>query len=227
MRKVGILCASNTELAPFLEIMEAGRTTEKAMLRFHEGAIGGIPVTAVYSGVCKVNAAIAAELLVEAYDVDAVINAGTAGGIDLRVRLFDTVVAERSVYHDVTSDILTEFHPWLSSAYFPSDEGLLSAAKIYAKTARHPILFGTIATGELFVENKDRECICKKCNPLAVDMETASAAHVCYVNQVPFLAVRSITDTSEDSGAEAFKRNCARASEIAAEVTAGLLRAWI
>lgn len=54
-------------------------------------------------------------------------------------------------------------------------------------------------------------------------METASAAHVCYVNQVPFLAVRSITDTSEDSGAEAFERNCARASEIAAEVTAGLL----
>lgn len=227
MKKVGILCASDTELAPFLELMEAGRVTEKAMLRFYEGTIGGIPAAAVYSGVCKVNAAIAAELLAEVFGVDAVINAGTAGGIDPRVRLFDTVVAERSVYHDVAGDILTEFHPWLPSAYFPSDSGLLSAAKTYAKTARHPILFGTIATGELFVENKDRERICQNCAPLAVDMETAGAAHVCYVNRVPFLAVRSITDTSGDSGAGAFERNCARASEIAAEVTVGLLRAWI
>lgn len=58
-------------------------------------------------------------------------------------------------------------------------------------------------------------------------METAGAAHVCYVNRIPFLAVRSITDTSGDSGAEAFDRNCERASEIAAEVTSGLLRSWI
>lgn len=51
--------------------------------------------------------------------------------------------------------------------------------------------------------------------------------HVCYVNRIPFLAVRSITDTSGDIGAEAFDRNCERASEIAAEVTSGLLRSWI
>lgn len=74
------MCASDTELAPFLENMKISRVTEKAMLRFHEGTIGGIPAAAVYSGVCKVNAAIAAELLVEVFVVDAVINAGTAGG---------------------------------------------------------------------------------------------------------------------------------------------------
>ena len=227
MRKVGILCASNTELAPFLEIMEAGRITEKAMLRFHEGAIGGIPVTAVYSGVCKVNAAIAAELLVEAYDVDAVINAGTAGGIDPKLRLFDTVVAERSVYHDVAPDILTEFHPWMPSACFPSDGALLSAARRYAEVAEVPVFFGTIATGERFIENQDRERVRQRCAPLAVDMETAGAAHVCYVNGIPFLAVRSVTDTDAADGAEAFEQNCEKASEIAAGVTAGLLEIWV
>lgn len=74
------MCASDTELAPFLENMKISWVTEKAMLRFHEGTIGGIPAAAVYSGVCKVNAAIAAELLVDVFGVDAVINAGTAGG---------------------------------------------------------------------------------------------------------------------------------------------------
>lgn len=137
------------------------------------------------------------------------------------------MVAERPVYHDVAGDVLTDFHPWLPSVYFPSDEGLLSAGKKYAETAKRPILFGTIATGEFFVENQDRERIRQNCASLAADMETAGAAHVCYVNRIPFLAVRSITDTSGDSGAEAFDRNCERASEIAAEVTSGLLRSWI
>lgn len=164
MRKIGILCASDTELAPFLKNMEIRRITEKAMLRFHEGTLREIPAVAVYSGVCKVNAAIAAELL--------------------------------------------------------------SAARRYAKTATGPLLFGTIATGERFVENGDREHIRQKHNPLAVDMETASAAHVCYVNGVPFLAVRSVTDTGEDSGPEAFERNCERASGLAAEITAGILSLW-
>lgn len=226
MRKVGILCASDTELAPFLKNMDIRRTTEKAMLRFHEGALRKIPAVAVYSGVCKVNAAIAAELLIEVFGAEAVINAGTAGGIDPGVGLFDTVIGERSVYHDVAKDILTEFHPWMPSVYFPSDPELLSAARRYAKIASRPLLFGTIATGERFVENGDRASILQKHSPLAVDMETASAAHVCYVNGVPFLAVRSVTDTGEDSGPEVFERNCERASELAAEVTAGILSLW-
>lgn len=224
MKKVGILCASDTELAPFLKEMEVARNTEKAMLKFYEGTIRQIPVAAVYSGVCRVNAAIAAELLIERFGVDAVINAGTAGGIDPRVKLFDTVVAERSVYHDMAEDILTEFHPWMPSVYFPSDGELLSAAKKYAKTTQWPIWFGTIATGEMFVGEKSRERLCQVYAPLAVDMETAGAAHVCYVNGVPFLAVRSVTDTTEGSRAAAFEENCEKASEIAAEIVIGLLR---
>ena len=86
------------------------------------------------------------------------------------------MVAERSVYHDVAGDVLTDFHPWLPSVYFPSDEGLLSAGKKYAETAKRPILFGTIATGEFFVENQDRERIRQYCASLAADMETAGAA---------------------------------------------------
>lgn len=226
MKKVGILCAGDTELAPFLRAMEIRSVREKALLKFYEGTIGKICAVAVYSGVCKVNAAIAAELLIEIFAVDAVVNAGTAGGVDPKVKLFDTVIAERSVYHDVARDILTEFHPWMPSVYFPSDEKLLSAARSCAETAERPILFGTIATGEAFIENEGRERILQKYGPLAVDMETAAAAHVCYVNGVPFLAVRSVTDTGEASGPENFERNCERASEIAAEVTMGLLQGW-
>ena len=227
MKKVGILCASDTELAPFLQELEVVRSTEKAMLKFWEGNIRKIPVVAVYSGVCRVNAAIAAELLIECFGVDGIVNAGTAGGMAPRAKLFDTVVAERSVYHDVAEDILTEFHPWMPSVYFPADRGLLSAAEKYAKAQDIPLWFGTIATGEMFVSGKGRERLCQAYAPLAVDMETAGAAHVCYVNSVPFLAVRSITDTAEGSREADFEANCEKASAIAAKAVLGLLREWV
>lgn len=59
--------------------------------------------------------------------------------------------------------------------------------KEYSHTSKFPILFGTIVTGEQFIEGKEREQINKKFAPLAVDMETAGIAHVCYVNKIPFL----------------------------------------
>ena len=111
MKKTGILCASDTELEPFLKYIQSPRIIEKAMLKFYSGHIGQAAVVAVYSGVCKVNAAIAAQLLIDVFDVGSIINAGTAGGMDERVQLFDTVISERMAYHDMAEDILTEFHP--------------------------------------------------------------------------------------------------------------------
>ncbi|BDE95261.1 5'-methylthioadenosine/S-adenosylhomocysteine nucleosidase [Raoultibacter timonensis] len=223
MERVGIVCASDTELAPFLERMEKGETVERAMLEFHEGAIGKTRVVAVYSGVCKVNATIATQLLVDVFQVDAVVNAGTAGGMREDVRLFDTIVAERTAYHDVADDVLTEFHPWMPSVYFQADERLLDAAKGYGRASKYPVLFGSIVTGEQFIEGEKRNDINAEFAPLAADMETASVAHVCHVNRVPFIAVRTITDTATHNGMENYDKNCETASRISAEVVIGML----
>lgn len=56
MKRIGILCASDTELNPFFKYIQPSRITKKAMLEFHSGRISGIEIVAVYSGVCKVNA---------------------------------------------------------------------------------------------------------------------------------------------------------------------------
>lgn len=221
--KIGILCASDTELMPFLKSIHPLRTVKKAMLEFHIGRVGKINVIMVYSGVCKVNAAIAAQVLIDFFHVDAIINAGVAGGIDPDVRLFDTVISERMVYHDVSDDILTEYHPWLESNYFPADPVLLAIAREYGSTAMYPVLFGTMATGERFIEDENRDEINQKYAPLSVDMETTSIAHVCHVNRIPFLSVRTVTDTFTHKGLENFEKNCEAASEISAGITLGIL----
>lgn len=160
MKKIGILCAGDTELAPFLEHMKGQQITEKAMLKFHTGTINHVNVSAVYSGVCKVNAAIAAQLLIDMFHVDLIINAGTAGGMKEGVQLFDTVISERVIYHDVADDILTDFHPWLKSNYFPADQELCAIARAYSRRSKHPVLFGTMVTGEQFIEDeKERKSI--------------------------------------------------------------------
>lgn len=223
MKKLGILCASDTELEPFLTHLSSPQVTEKAMLKFYTGCIMGIDTTAVYSGVCKVNAAVAAQLLIDFFNTDAIINAGTAGGMDEKIRLFDTVISERMIYHDVAGDILTEFHPWLKDNYFQADHRLLAAALKYSQKTSYPIFFGTMVTGEQFIEDEKRDEISQKYAPLSVDMETAGIAHTCYVNSIPFLSVRSITDTASHKGIEHFEKNCEAASRRAADIVLGIL----
>lgn len=219
MNKIGIVCAGDKELKPFLVHITDAKVTEKAMLKFYEGMIGNTPVVALYSGVCKVNAAIATQILIDIYHVNIIINAGTAGGMDEKIKLFDTIIAEQTAYHDVADNILTEFHPWLEDVYFPSDKILISIAKEYSKSSKYPIYFGKMVTGEAFIEDSGRAEINAKHAPLSVDMETASIAHVCYANNIPFIAIRSITDTATHSGAGMFEQNVVKASEIACNIT--------
>ncbi|MBQ8150332.1 MAG: 5'-methylthioadenosine/S-adenosylhomocysteine nucleosidase [Clostridia bacterium] len=223
--RIGIICAGDREVAPFLPLIEDDHITEKAMLTFHEGAIRGVPAVCLYSGVCKVNAAIATQILIDTFHVDAVINAGTAGGMDERLQIFDTVICTEAAYHDVAPDLLTEFHPWLENQFFQADPELLQLARTAATEAAAAghVYFGRMVTGEAFITDEGRQRINEGYAPLSVDMETAAIAHVCYVNRIPFLAIRTITDTPSHSGAAHFEENCLRASAIARDITAALL----
>ena len=92
---------------------------------------------------------------------------------------------ERMLYHDVAEDILTEFHPWLEHNYFEADKPSGGCEK-YHRTSNASIHFGTMVTGEQFIVDEQRDSINQRYAPLSVDMETASVAHVCYANKVPF-----------------------------------------
>lgn len=223
--RVGIICAGDSELAPFLPIIDACRVTEKAMLKFYEGRIDGIAVVALFSGVCKVNAAIAAQILIDTYGVDIIINAGTAGGMDPKLEIFDSVISTEAAYHDVAPDILTEFHPWLESVYFKADRELLdmSHKAIDRINMEGNVYWGRMVTGEAFIADEGRQKINEQFAPMTVDMETASIAHVCYVNSIPFISIRSITDTAAHSGTGHFEENCKKASLIAKDIAVALL----
>ena len=223
--RVGIICAGDREAAPFLPVIQERRETGKAMLTFHEGTISGVSVVVLFSGVCKVNAALATQILIDTFGVDMVINAGTAGGMDPRLELFDVVIATEAAYHDVATHILTEFHPWMESIFFQADPALIALSKQAVRQLPLPgqVYWGRMVTGEAFITDEGRQAINGQFAPLSVDMETAAIAHVCYVNRIPFLSIRCLTDTASHSGTGHFEENCDKAAAIAKDVTAAVL----
>lgn len=215
MNKIGIICAIEKELQPYLNVLEDAVTKKKALITFHEGLIAKTKVVVIFCGACKVNAAIATQIMIDKFGIDYIIVSGTAGGLDRRLKIGDTVISTEVAYHDVAEGILTEYHPWMPDVYFYADKGLLSLCESIILDAKlsQTVYFGKVVTGESFIDQDGRDIINQKFMPLCVDMKTAAIAHVCYVNKVPFIAVRSISDNEDNSGEDNFARYCDLASK--------------
>lgn len=224
-KKTAIICAIDIELSFYLDVMEDVTTLKTANLVFHLGKINGKEIIAVRCGVCKVNAAIATQILISEYKVDTVICSGVAGGIDSRLKIGDTVICTKAAYHDVMKEMLADYHPYIKDANFYSDENLLAlfSEVMNSSNFSQKIYFGKIVTGEAFIDQEGRSEIIENHNPLCVDMETCAIAHVCYANSVPFIAVRSISDTEDESGLGSFEANCRFAAEKSFDVVMKLL----
>lgn len=223
--KIGIIGPSEDEIMPFINELSTEKLEEHAMLKFYIGKYENRDIVALHCSVCKVNAAIAAQILIDKFQVTHIIVTGVAGAIDKNLNIGDTVISTEVAYHDVAEEILTEYHPWMKSIYFESDKKLLSLCRtiVNENAFSQNILFGKIVTGEIFIDNKGRSEIISKLNPLCVDMETASIAHVCYVNKIPFISIRSITDTEDERGVEVFEYNCLMAAKKSIDFVKKLL----
>lgn len=221
--KIGILCAGDREIVPFVPMIAGIKVSEKAMLKVYEGTIEGVPVAALFSGVCRANAAMAAQILIDTYHCDAIVNAGTAGGMALSVDLLDVVVGVEAVYHDVEVDVLAEFCPMEKIRIFRSDDKLVEIARQVAGGFERCVHFGRMATGEKFIADEGRDEINASLAPLSVDMETAGIAQVCQRNNIPFIAIRTITDTADHSGDGAFWEYLDKASQISADFVRRML----
>jgi len=113
----------------------------------------------------------------------------------------------------------------MPSVFFKSDDALIRLSKNIKERlpSKYKIYYGRMVTGESFITDDGRDTIHALFNPLTVDMETASIAHGCYVNKIPFIAIRTLTDTATHSGAEHFDKNVVVASHISKEIVLELL----
>lgn len=215
MKKVGIIFAMEEELKELLKFLELKNEYEIFELKFYEGFIYGIELVLVESGVGKVNAARATQILIDNMQVDYIFNIGVAGGISPNLNVLDIVIGESLVQHDF--DITAFNH---EKGYIPKVGTFIKGDDYLVKLAKevgsqdYQVLSGVIASGDIFcTETQMSQKINQKFNALCVEMEGASVAQVCNLDHIPFLVIRSISDTPNNNNVITYEEFLEKSSQ--------------
>jgi len=151
-------------------------------------------------GIGKVNAALGAQRMINEFRPDCIISSGCAGGNGDDINVQDIVVSSELCYHDVycgaAIDNSTQYGQVQGlPARYKADPDLLRKA-ISLQTSDIRLHAGLIVTGDWFVDTKEkmREILGHFPEAKAVDMESCAIAQTCYINHVPFISFRVISD---------------------------------
>ena len=224
MKNYGIIAAMPEEMQEIQKLMKEILTIEIYGLNFIKGKINNKQVVLVEAGVGKVNAARTTQILIDKFEVDAVINVGSAGASNDELNIGDIVIGKKLVQHDF--DITAFGHPkgYISNAgqYFNSNKQLIEQMENAIQNLEDSdfkILVGTIASGDIFcTETKMKDKIRNKIEADAIEMEGAAIAQVCQLDNVPFIVIRGISDSPNGNNEITFEKYLKKASQRCANI---------
>lgn len=229
MDKVGIIVAMQEELEAVKNITNNIEKKEYYGITFLEGKIQNTNVILVKSGVGKVNAARTTQILIDKLNVKKIINVGSAGALNPNLNIGDIVIAEKLIQHDF--DITAFNHPrgYITGVgdYIFGDKELIfkfEEATNFKDNKDYKVIKGVIATGDIFctdilIKNK----IFSEFNADCVEMEGAAIAQVCYLDKIPFIVIRSISDSPNGKNAVVFDKFLELASKRCADILKQIL----
>ena len=194
--KIGIIFAMKEELDALLNVLTLVKEYNIFDLTFYECKLDNKEIVLVESGIGKVNSARTTQILIDNMKVDYIFNIGVAGGISEKVSVCDIVIGDKLVQHDFDITPFDHEKGYIPNIgiYLNSDEYLINLAKDIKTDSN--VYVGTIASGDIFVnDSKMSSKINSKFNALCCEMEGASIAQVCYLSHIPFLVIRSISDS--------------------------------
>ncbi len=211
-----------------------GRTYQVGTYHDHE-------VVLVKSGIGKVCAATAATVLVNTFKVDAIVNSGCAGSISDKLQIGDLVLSDKLAYQDFDLTIFNYKKGQVPEyeQYFIADHALVAKAEAVAAKLKQEgqlkqpgnalptIVTGTILTGDQFISQKAQSLAMKEFFPEAcmVEMEGAAVAQVCTDFKIPFLVIRSASDTASGTSPADFEKFVQLAADNSAQLLLGLIDA--
>ena len=224
MKKFGIIAAMQEEMQEIQKIMDNVKETKIYDLNFIIGEISNYKVVLVEAGVGKVNAARTTQILIDNFEVDAIINVGSAAASNEKLNIGDIVIANKLVQHDF--DITAFGHPkgYISNVgqYLESDKELvINIEKAIKKIDNNKFktIIGTIASGDIFcTEINMKDKIKSTFNADAIEMEGAAIAQVCKLDNIPFIVIRGISDSPNGNNKVTFEEYLEQASQRCAEL---------
>ena len=229
MKTIGIIGAMEVEVAILKEKMEDVRIIKKASMDFYEGILAGKKVVVVRSGIGKVNAGICAQILADVFSVAAIINTGIAGSLNKDINIGDIVLSTDVVQHDMDA---TGFGyrkgqiPQMPVFYFAADEKLRQLAAEVCREVNPDIQVfeGRIASGDQFVCDQGvKDGIVSEFAAYATEMEGAAIGQAAYLNEIPFLVIRAISDKADGSAQMDYSEFEKKAIEHSVKLTLNML----
>ncbi len=205
MNKIGIIGAMELEVEALKAEMSVKRIVEKVSMKFYEGTLNQAEVVIVQCGIGKVNAGICVQILADCFAVTHIINTGVAGSLSAELDIGDLVIGTEAVYHDM--DVTSLGYeigqvPGMDVRFFPADTAMVEAARVSCREAVCDITVrtGKIASGDQFISSKEaKEHIITAVGGYCTEMEGAAIAHAAYLNRIPFVIIRAISDKADDS----------------------------
>ena len=197
---IGIIGAMEPEVASLKEALEGVKATTIASMEFNEGTLGGADVVVVQCGMGKVNAGICAHALANTFGCTRIVNTGVAGSLDASIDIGDIVVSTDAVQHDFDVSYLGFAKgeiPYTELYAFPADDELRSLAVQATREAAPEIgvFEGRVCSGDQFISTtKQKDKITSNFGGMCCEMEGAAIAQACYLNGVPFVVIRAISD---------------------------------
>jgi adenosylhomocysteine nucleosidase len=205
MSKIGIIGAMELEVEALKSTMDIEKTVTKAGMTFCEGKLNGANVVVVRSGIGKVNAALCVQILADIFEVTHVINTGVAGSLNAALDIGDILISRIALHHDMDA---TNFGyplgevPQMGITEFPADQHLieLSALTMAEVLPELHSVVGRVVSGDQFIAEKSvKERLIREFRGDCCEMEGAAIAHGCYLNNIPFVILRAISDKADDS----------------------------
>lgn len=228
MKKIGIIGAMDEEVEKLIEQAEITAEETVAGMCFRSGRLAGTDIVIARCGMGKVNAGICAQLLISRFGATHIINTGFAGALSPEVALGNIVVSTEAVQHDFDVSPLGFRKGEIISGMvaFPADKELVSSAcRVIAEALPEvSVHSGRICSGDRFISEKAaKERIISEFGGLCCEMEGAAVAQVCTLNDVPFLILRAISDSADESAGEDFNFSVFQ-STVAEEFAAAIIR---
>lgn len=226
--KFGIIGAMDIEIQHLCSIMQEKKESTISHLTFFEGKINDKSCVVVQSGIGKVNAALCAQLLIIKFDVTHIINTGIAGAMAKELKPLDIVISTDCVYHDADTTFFGDAPCTIPGmpTFFNANENLIALAeKSFVSENNSTLYKGRVASGDIFVCDKSvKEKIMQNCNPFCVEMEGTAIAHACYLHKIPFVIIRCISDSADESVENEYSFNREVAAKISGQTVTNMLK---
>ena len=232
-KRIAIIGAMDCEINTLKSVLTDYSEHKSGKIVIYTGKINSYEIILSKSGVGKVNAAMTTQYIIDKFNPECIINTGVAGGVGENLAVGDIVIGTSLVQYDFNVTALGYARGYMCTGVnkdkptvYYSDENLINAYETAVKESgfKSGIHRGVIATGDTFIsDNEMKKEIKNLFNALAVEMEGCAIAQCAYMNNIPFVIVRALSDLANGEAAKSLDEFEKVMAEVSAKTVEHLL----